>query len=441
MHLHASFQRLLQATLVAAFGLLAVTAHANPEIPGDVPKGPVALVGGTVHPISGAAIEKGVVLFEKGKITAVGPEKTVALPKDTLRIDVAGKHVYPGLFDALTNLGLVEINSIRASVDDAETGSINPNVRAQAAVNPDSELIPTTRSNGILLALTAPTGGLLSGRSAVIQMDGWTWETMTLRADVGLHVQWPNMVPASESSGSAEGGDRALSELNRAFEQAAAYRQARRATGSNQPRDTRWESMLGVLDGEIPLIVHADEMQQIQAAVAFAARQKTKLIIYGGYDAPRCAALLKEHSVPVIVGGVYRLPMRRSDGYDAAYSVPARLHKAGIPFCISSGGRFGASNVRNLPYHAATAVAYGLPADEALKSITVTPAQILGVETRVGTLEPGKDATLFVADGDPLETPTHVEAAFVQGRPVELNDRHKRLWKKYTEKLRREQTP
>ena len=429
------------ASLFAALAIACVTpAHATPEAPGEAQKQPIALVGGTIHPVSGPSIVEGVVLIEKGRITAIG--KDVPLPAGTQKFDVKGKHIFPSLIDAHSNMGLVEINSVKATVDDSETGSINPNVRAIVAVNPDSEIIPTTRSNGVLLTLTAPSGGILAGRSAVIQLDGWTWEDLTLRDNVALHLNWPNMSPTGEWLGGAPGGeqasarDRALDELKRAFEQARAYAKARRAPGSRQSIDVRWESMLDVLDGKIPVMIHADEIHQIQAAVAFGVDNKLKMMLHGGYDAPRCAALLKQHNVPVIVAGTYRLPMRKSDDFDASYTVPERLRAAGIKYCIASAGRFGASNVRNLPYQAATAAAYGLPVDEALKSVTLYPAEILGIADRVGSLEVGKDATLFIADGHPLETETLVEAAFVQGRKVELNDRHKRLWKKYEEKQR-----
>jgi imidazolonepropionase-like amidohydrolase len=185
-------------------------------------------------------------------------------------------------------------------------------------------------------------------------------------------------------------------------------------------------------------MVRADELEQIQSAVAFAARHKLRLILMGGYDAEEAARLLKEHDVPVVVGGVYRLPERRSDDYDAAYTLPERLRKAGVKYCIAGESRFAASNVRNLPYHAATAAAFGLPQDDALRAITLAPAEILGVADRVGSLEAGKDATLFIADGDILETPTNVEAAYVQGRQVDLDNRHKRLYRKYRERLERE---
>jgi imidazolonepropionase-like amidohydrolase len=184
------------------------------------------------------------------------------------------------------------------------------------------------------------------------------------------------------------------------------------------------------------MIVTADDVQQIQAAVAFAQQHRLKLILYGGYDAELCASLLKEQQIPVIIGGVHRLPRRRSDAYDAAYTLPERLRAAGVKFCISGAGAVNASNARHLPYHAATAAAYGLPADEALKAITLYPAEILGVGDKVGSLEPGKDATLIITDGDPLETPTQIEQAYIQGRPVDLSDRHKTLWRKYQKKYK-----
>ena len=413
-------------------------ALAHPEVPGPPQKGPVALVGATIHPVSGPVIEKGTIVFDGGKLTAIGAEATV--PEGAEKLDVAGKHVYPGLFDALTDMGLVEINSIRATDDFRETGQLNPNVRAIVAVNPDSELIPVARSNGVLLTLTAPSGSLMPGRSAVIQLDGWTWEDMALVPDAALHIDWPQP-PRPQRPGrqpdlpQGPRPDQAPERLRNILNDARAYKTAR-AADEKFPRDARWESLQDVLAGKLPVVVHSDDVRQITAAVAFCQQEKLKLIIAGGYDAPRCASLLKQHDIPVIVGGVYRLPRRRGDDYDAAFTLPARLKEEGIRFCISSQDRHGASSVRNLPYHAATAVAYGLAEDEALKAITLYPAQIMGIADRVGSLEVGKHATLFVATGDPLDTPTQVEAAWIGGRKVELNDRHKRLYRKYEEKYK-----
>ncbi len=430
------------------FGLTAMllclafqTALAAPEIPGASVQQPVAVVGATVHRISDEPLEKATLLFRQGKIVAIGEQ--VKVPDDVLTIDATGKHIYPGLFDAYTDLGLVEINSVRATRDQQETGSLNPNVKSWVSVNPDSEIIPVTRSNGVLLALTAPSGGLISGQSAVIQLDGWTFEDLTVRGPVGMHVEWPNMSPSidwdtdASAKQQVEARDRALRQLRDAFADARAYQQAREAAAERHPIDLRWEAMLPVLRGELPLIVAADEIQQMQAAVAFAMEHQVRLIIYGGYDAPHCLELLKKHEVAIIISGVYRLPRRRSEPYDTPFTLAAKLHEAGVRFCISGSGRFGASNVRNLPYHAAMAAAFGLPPDEALKAITLYPAEILGVADRVGSLQRGRDATFIITDGDPLETTTQVEAAFVQGREVDLNNRHKRLWKKYEEKYRR----
>jgi imidazolonepropionase-like amidohydrolase len=419
--------------------LAATAALAHPEVPGPPQKEPVALVGGTVHPVSGPAIEGATLVFAEGKITAIG--KDAAVPEGAIVVDVAGKHIYPGLLDGLTDLGLVEINSVRGTIDQQETGPLNPNVRAIVAVNPDSELIPVARSNGVLLALTAPSGDLVAGRSAVIQLDGWTWEDMALAADTALHIEWPAPSrPGRRGGGSESAPPPSPDQVERLRQMLADSRAYAKAKAANPalPRDARWESLQDVLAGKLPVIFHADDVRQIRSAVAFAEQEKLRPIIAGGYDAPACADLLKKHDVPVIVGGVYRLPRRRGDDYDAPFTLPARLHEAGIRFCISSQDRHGASSVRNLPYHAATAVAYGLDAEVALKAITLAPAQILGVGDKVGSLEVGKHATLFVATGDPLDTPTQVELAWIGGRKVELNDRHKRLYRKYEEKYEKE---
>ena len=440
----------LSIVLIALFRLLvAVVALASPEIPGAPQDRPIALVGGTVHPVTGAAIEGGTVLFDGGKIVALG--RDVPLPENCERVDVSGKHVYPGLIDANTQVGLVEVPTIRGSRDQSETGLVNPNVRAEVAVNPDSELIPVGRSGGVLAVLTVPSGGLLTGMSACMLLDGWTWEEMCLQGAVGLHVSWPRMQPIEawwveeSASKQTENRDRALKTIRQAIADARAYQLAKQACADGQgPRpdvDARWEAMLPVLEGKTRVFVEADDVQQIESALAFCEHERLKPVIVGGHDAVECAALLKKLDVPVIVGGVHRLPARRSEDYDSAFTLPERLRAAGIKYCIAGeiGGASsgGPANVRNLAYHAATAAAYGLPADEALKAVTLYPAQILGVADRIGSLEPKKDATLIVTTGDPLEITTQVTAAYIQGRRVDLNDRHKRLWEKYKEKYRR----
>ncbi len=432
-----------------ALAIVPAWAHASPFIPGEMPNQPVALVGGTVHPVDGAPIENGVVVIDQGKIVAVGKQgdRELRLPDNTQTLDVQGKHIYPGLIESYSQLGLVEISAVRATRDQGEVGQINPNAKTQVAFNPDSEHIPVTRASGVLVTLTAPVGGLIPGTSSVMQLDGWSWEDMAVQPATGLHISWPQAIPvrgwwtAETAAEQRKARTEQLKRIRDAFADARAYQAARVAKGKpgadHAAFDARWEAMLPVLDGKLPLIISANELSQIQEAVAFAAEQKVKLILHGGYDAPRCATLLKEHGIPVIIAGMYRLPQRRDDPYDAAFTVAVQLHAAGVRFCISGGERTG--NERNLPYHAAAAAAYGLPKDVALRSITLSVAEILGLEDRLGSLTAGKDATLIVANGDILEITTQVEQAFVGGRPIDLSSRHTELWKKYREKYRRQQ--
>jgi imidazolonepropionase-like amidohydrolase len=429
-------------SLALAAGAGTAAARASDIIPGAPQERPILLRGGTVHPIVGDDFV-GDVLFAEGKITDLGTN--VRAPENAELVDVRGKHVYPGLIDASTDLGLTEIDSVRATRDRSETGDVNPNVRAQVAINPDSELIPVARRNGILAVLSSPSGGIVSGRSVLIALDGWTWEDMTIRADVALHVEWPSAAPIDDwlLPGDARerlrSRDEALTHLHRLFDEASARSSAGRAAALGMSHDLRIDALAPVLTGELPIVARADTLGEIEAAIGFAAQRGLRLIIEGGYDAPECAVLLRERSIPVVVAGVYRLPRRRSDAYDAAYTLPARLHAAGVEYAISSAspGSDGASNIRNLPYHAATAAAFGLSREEALRAITIHPARILGVADRIGSLERGKDATLFISNGDPLETATNVEAAYIAGRRVDLSNRHDRLYEKYLEKYRR----
>ena len=421
-----------------AYCFIATTLFASPEIPGAPQTQPIAIVDATIHSISKPAIENGTVLFEKGRITAVG--KDVTIPADAKTVNANGKHVYPGLFNTDGNLGLIEINAVHASDDTGEVGQLNMNVRTEKAVNPDSELIPVTRSGGVLFNLTAPSRGLFTGTSAILQLDGWTTEDLTLKAPASMHVRWPSLnEPDHERDDDKDDEEEShshneqLQALEDAIRKAKAYRLARESD-PNQPIDLRWESMLSVLSRDIPLVANAEKASQVQSAVAFASRHKLRLIIYGGHDAVQCADLLKSQDVSVIVNGVYRLPLRRNESYDSAYSLPARLKKSGIKFCIAGHARFDASNIRNLPYHAAMATAFGLDKQDALRSITLWPAEMLGVDKEIGSLDKGKHATLIITDGDLFDTATHVTNAWVQGRMVDLSDRHKQLYKKYAER-------
>ena len=436
--------RLLAAALVAALALAPGARAGGPEIPAKPQDHPIALVGATVHPVTGPDVPNGTILFDKGKIVGIGTG--LALPPGTERIDVTGKHVYPGLVLATSSTGLNEIGSVRATRDAVETGSINPNIRAEAGVNPESEIIPVTRANGITVAMTMPGGGVISGTAAAIELDGWTWEDMTLRAPVGLIVNWPSMTintawwERRTEEEQKKDRERELEVLRNAFRDARAYMAAKTAGASGKsPRhdvDLRWEAMIPVLEGKVPVILSASDLAQIQAAVAWADQEKVRLVIDGGYDAWRAADLLKERGIAVIAEPVLNTPSRRWEAYDEAYTLPKKLHEAGIAFCISGGG--GYENERNLPYQAAMAASYGLPAAEALKAITLYPAQIFGIADRVGSLENGKDASIIVTSGDPLEITTHVEMEYIRGKKIQLTDRQTALYEKYREKYRRQ---
>jgi imidazolonepropionase-like amidohydrolase len=416
---------------------------ASDQIPAPSQDHPIALKGATIHTVSGETISDGIVLFDDGIITSIA--KDMALPDETEVIELTGKHVYPGFIAAYSGLGLIEISAVRATLDFAETGDVNPDVRAQVAFNPGSELIPVARANGITLALSVPSGGLISGISALMMMDGWTWEDMAIKSPVGLHVNWPDMriSPNSKKSEQEQKKERddQIEKIYQAFANARAYLKAKEAEEHKgtpyHDTDSRWEAMIPVLKGKIPVFVGANEITQIEAAIDWASEENIKMVLVGGYDAWRVTDLLKERDVPVIITEIHRLPMRRWEGYDTPFILPLKLHEAGIKFCIAgSGSSFDAASERNLPYHAATAAAYGLPKDEALKSVTLYPAQILGVSEQVGSLEVGKDATLIVTDGDPLEIMTQVEMEFIQGREVDLTSRHTQLYEKYLEKYR-----
>ena len=417
-------------------------ASANDAVPAPKQKKPIALIGGTIHTVSGPVIENGIILFDKGKITEIGTN--IPIPADAERIDVSGKHVYPGIIDAYSTMGLTEIGSVRGTIDLAETGSINPNVQAEVAVNPESELIPVARSYGVTIVGTFPRSGLISGLAAALMLDGWSYEDLTLKSRLALVVNWPTMVytPSPFSRTTKEEWlkqrDEQLKTLREVFADARAYMTAKNAEQQKGVRyhdiDPRWQAMIPVLEGKIPVFVSANELSQIQAAITWAEQERVKLVIVGGRDSWRVANQLKAKNIPVIVADVQSGPMRRWEGYNMIFSLPEKLRSQGVRFCITGDG--SASNSRNTAYHAANAAAYGLPKDEALKSVTLYAAQVLGIADKVGSLEVGKDATLIVTTGDHLEIPTLTERVFIQGKKIDLRDKHKQLYEKYKEKYR-----
>lgn len=443
-----NFSRLAVALAMASM----LPAHASNEIPPPKQSKPLLITGATLHPVSGAAIADGRMVVDQGRIVAIGTAASVPDRADAEVLNLKGKHVWPGLIAAHTAMGLAEVSAVRATVDVSETGPLNPNARALVAVNADSELIPVARANGVLAALSVPragAAGLIGGTSAVIQLDGWTWEDMAIQREAGLHVFLPSMrspgaqnpqLPAQRLEEMQRIMQSRLRALDEAFESAAAYAKAV-AAGEGIERDARWEAMRAVFPAatgkQRKVFVHADDVGQIRHALNFADRFGLKIVIVGGMDAPHLAPLLKAKEVPVIIAGLHRLPMRRNDPPETPFAVPARLAAAGVKFVIARGGGAGdAARERSLPFEAGTAVAHGLPRDQALRSITLDAAEVLDVADRLGSLETGKLASFFVTDGDPLEIRTNVERVFIQGRELPLTDKQTRLRDKYEERYR-----
>ena len=418
------------------------SAHAQSrQIPAPPQNRDIIIYAATVHPVTAAPIENGYIVFSKGQITAIGqgtpPAKT--LPPDIVQLNAEGLHIYPGLIASNSTLGLTEVGDIDQTNDQSETGRVKPEVRAASAINPDSDLIPVTRCNGILTAMVFPRGGLVAGRASAIRLDGWTWEDMTIDAQAGLVVNWPRTEPIiawwmdrSEEQQRKEIKDD-LDAVEKVFDDASAYIKAK----DNDPSlatDMRFEAMRPMLAGEKPVFVSASLRGQIESAIAWAQRRHLKIVIVGGDQADQVADLLKKHDIPVILGGLHRLPTRRQDAYDGPYTLPARLYEAGVRFCLSTGG--GAAHERNLNHMAATAAAFGLPRDEALKAVTIDAADILGLDKTLGSLEVGKSATMIVTNGDPLELTTATLVAFIDGRRIDLGNRQKSLYDKYQEKYK-----
>jgi imidazolonepropionase-like amidohydrolase len=425
-------ERTLTIALLLAATALPLLAHDYAPRPPQ--EKPVLLRGGTVHTVSGGVFENADVLFDGGRVTAVGPG--LAVPDNADVVDVTGKHVYPGLIAPATMIGLREIDAVRAMRDDAEVGAITPEVRAHVAWNPDSEIIPTVRSNGIAVAQVAPRGSMLRGGSFITYMDGWTKEDAAVRLEDGLWLAWPTASLNSPVDGKER--DKRLADMEKqrrqirqAFDDARAYRK-RLATGEKTPVDIRWDAMIPVLDGKMPLYVVANDYRQILEAIAFADEQKVKMVLVGGRESARAAEQLAAAGIPVILDEVTALPSRQDDGYDQAYGTPARLQAAGVKFCLAVDGSW---QVRNLPLEAGHAVGFGLTRDEALRAVTLSAAEILGIDGELGSIDVGKRATIVVSEGDILDTLGHrVTHMWIDGRAVDLDDHHKELWRKYKQK-------
>lgn len=406
----------------------------NP-VPGNSQKKPIALVGGTIHVGNGKVIDRSTIVFENGIITAIGNDAKI--PQNADVIDVTGKAIYPSIIAPNAQFGLQEIGSLRPTNDMQETGMLNPNVRALVAFNTDSEVIPTIRGNGLLIGQIAPMGGVLSGQSSVMELDGWNWEDAAMKKDDGIWITWPGVFSRSfdfeefkvKTKKNEKMADE-IRELKQFFLEAKAYATLVKPSLTN----LRFEAMKGLFDGSKQLFVRAIDGKEIFEAVKFSKELGIQKIVIVEAENPDLAIdLLKENNIPVILSGTHRLPNKNDEDVWYAYELPSKLKKAGVKVGMFYSDSFW--RTRNLPFVAGNAAGHGLTPEEALEMITLTNAQILGIDKFVGSLEVGKQATIVVSEGDLLDMKTNkVIHAFIKGKKVDLDDKQKRLAKKFSEK-------
>jgi imidazolonepropionase-like amidohydrolase len=429
--------------------------------------GSYVISGPTIHPVVGPEVPNATVIIDKGKIAQIlkgavlenartsldsqnnkgvvvndqGKFMVLSVAQGTSVVRAEGLHLYPGMIDAGTVLGLTELGSAGETHDFAEGGDFQPDLRASIAVNPDSELIPVTRANGVTAVVTRPIGGIIAGQSALINLAGWVPKEMAVIDPLSLHVEFPSAAPVFTGNPTAPMLGRAIARqqreekirrLKELFQQALAYDEARKQDPT-KPVNPRLEALVPYARGQKPVVIQAYRKQEILSALQLADELKLRMILSGAIDAWKVAGELKKRNVPVIVGPILTMPQETYDPYDSPYACPARLHEAGVRFCIRSDG---GSNARNLPYEAAMAVSYGLPPEEGLKAVTLYPAEIFGVADQLGSIESGKRANLVLTNGDMLQASTQVEAIFIAGKPLEPTSKQTRLYERYRERLR-----
>lgn len=415
--------------------------------------GTFAITNARIVTVSGAVIENGTVVIQDGKIAAVGA--SVTIPAGAEKIDGKGLSVYPGMIDADTNLGLAEISlGANATMDVAETGTMNANAKAYLAVNPHSSHVNVTRVNGITTVMSIPTGGLIAGQGTVINLNGSTQADMAVLPTAGLVINFPRISTFGGFGGgfqqqqsvdfneAVKRRDTQIDELKKFFKNAENYGRAKDAYAKDKSlpypaTDLRLEALVPYVRGVRPIFFTVDRERDVRAVVKFVNEMKVKGVIIGGQEAWKAADELKKSNVSVIYTNIYNLPVRDDDNYDYLYEAPAKMQAAGVKFAISTGD--GGAEVRDLPYQAGIAGAFGLPKEEALKAVTLYPAQILGVSDQLGSIEVGKMANLVVTDGDMLETRTSVKYLFIGGRLLPLTSRHTELFDSF--KDRKESKP
>lgn len=410
-------------------------AQDNP-VPAPAQSKSILIMNPIVHIGNGEKLENGVVGLKDGKIVLVADARTVRINMaeyDTV-IQAAGMHLYPGFIATNSTLGLHETDAVRAQNDVAEVGTFKPSVRSVIAYNTDSEIIPTVRSNGVLMGQICPRGGVISGTSSVMQFDAWNWEDAIIKEDEGVQLNWPQVYHRHYDKGKiaiekVKTYDQQLAEIQTFFSEAKAYAQVTKPAII----EVQFEGLRGVFDGSKTLYVHADDIKAIKEALRFKENMGIpKMVIVGGYDAHMISDELKRLDVGVMLFRVHSLPQLTDEDVDLPFKEAKMLFDAGVKFCIQNEGDMERMGTRNLPFQAGTTVAYGLPYEEAVKAISLGAAELLGIDSTTGSVEVGKDATIFISTGDALDMRTNnVIMVFIQGRNIDLNNKQKNLYERY----------
>lgn len=430
-------KQILSSLLACCLVLTSLAQH-RPE-PAAAQSNSILLTNCYAHLGNGKVIENAYIAFENGVITLVA-DATVSrldISKFDKVIPIEGQHVYPGFIAPNSSLGLVEIDAIRAQNDLYEVGSFKPSVRSVIAYNADSEIIPTVRSNGVLMGQITPRGGVISGTSSVMQFDAWNWQDAAVSADEGMHLNWPQVIHRHYDQGKVQVSkvktyDQQRAEIYSFFKDAQAYCTA----PQHAENDIRFTSTCKLFNGTQTLYVHADELKSILEAIQFKIDFNIKkMVIVGGYDAPLAASALKENNIAVLLRRIHDQPVYAEDLPHTSYELPNKLFQAGVLFAFQNEGDMERMGTRNLPFMAGTAVAYGLPYEEAVKALTLNPATILGIGEKYGSLEVGKSATLFVSYGDALNMTTNsLRLAFIDGRSIQLTNMQTEMYQLYKKK-------
>ncbi len=407
-----------------------------PDVPSPAPaqQGKIYLTNATIHLGNGQVLQNATIGFENGKIIFIDQAGNFKPVQSDKIIDCNGKHIYPGLIAANTTIGLNEIEAVRATNDNVEVGSLNPDVRAIVAYNTDSRVTPTLRSNGVLYAQVTPQGGRVSGTSTVVQLDAWNWEDAAVKNEDGIILNWPSMFKLKGPWGEAEGYelnkdyDKNVTEVKDFFKEARSYAEE----GKHEKTNLRFEAMKGLFDKSKNLYVSVDYVKEMLNVISFADELGVNIVLTGAKDSYMIADELAKKKIPVILSKCHDMPSYEDDDIQQPYKTPGILQKAGVLFAISIEGFW---QERNLAFEAGTAATYGLSKEEALQAITLNPAKILKLDEYIGSLEKGKAASIIVSTGDVMDMKTsNIEYAFIDGRQVDLSNKQKALYEKFAKK-------